>query len=138
DLRPKGGPAPFLVPLDWAVTPFTPSPRASGPGPAARVWSPAGLRPGAARRSLGIGRRGQPVRELLQVARELAQPGDVGRVVLDQLANFRDQLLGPRLIVSRRAVAQFLELALDLVSDRVGVIARLDLFTPPPIIVGML
>src|SRR5215813_1259472 len=94
----------------------------------------AGLSP---RRGLAVTRRGKPVGKLLQIACELAQPGDVGRVVLDQLANLRNQLFGPRLFVHRRSVAQLLELALDLVRDRVGVVARLDLFTPPPVFVGV-
>src|SRR5215510_15681549 len=128
---------PLLALFEFGVNHFIASSRAPRPRPAVAGLSPAGLRPGASRRSLAIGRRGQPVRELLQVACELAQPCGVGRVVLDQLANLRDQLLGPRLFVNRRAVTQILELSLDLVSDRVGVIARLDLFTPPPILVGV-
>ena len=90
------------------------------------------------RRRLGIASGGQASSELLQVTRQLPQPRQVGGLVLHQLANLLDHILGAGPLMHRSAVTKFLYLALDLIGYGVGVVARFHLFAPPPIFGGVL
>src|SRR5437773_5536301 len=75
--------------------------------------------------------------DLLQVARELAQPRHIGRVIFHQFAYLGNQLLGARFLVQRHPVAEIAYLPLDLVGYRVGGVTRFNLFAPPAVFFGM-
>src|SRR5712691_4343540 len=79
----------------------------------------------------------QPGGELLQVARQLPQPRHVGGLVLHQLANLMHHVLGAGPLMHGSAVTQCVQLTLDLIGYRVGMVARLHLFALPPIFGGV-
>src|SRR5262245_12098882 len=91
----------------------------------------------SASRGARITGRGQPRTQLLQVARQLAEPRDVGRVVFDHLPDLTDHSFGARAFINGSAVAQFADLAFDLISDRIGLIARVNLFAPSSVFIGV-
>ena len=107
------------------------------PAEAARSCSTVGSAAGLSAPGCGCGRRRQTISDLLQVAGELAQARNIRRVIFHQLANLSDQLLGARFLVQRHPVAKILYLPLHLIGDRVGGVARFDLFAPLAVFFGM-
>src|SRR5687767_7394400 len=87
---------------------------------------------------LGIASGGQASGKLLQVTRQLSQARYVGGLLLYQLTNLPDHLLGACPLMHGNAFTEFLHLMLDLIGNGVSGVACLHLFAPPPIFAGML
>src|SRR5215475_6722572 len=103
---------------------------------AALLWPLAGVsRTGSGAGALRPARRGARISgalearsKLLEIARQLTEPSDIGRLIFDHFPDLVDHRLGARAFVNRSAVAQLANLSFDLIGGRVGLVARVDLF----------